>query len=362
MKKNSLFILFHLLVATTGHGLAADLPPKKQQADIPASVYPWTGFYAGLNSGYGWGVSGDAATQAFPIYDAVAPAANAFDPINAIAGTGLRVGNTALASNGAAKVSPAGFIGGGQIGYNWLFSARGASFVAGVEADFQGSTIGGSGRSFGTSQDSVQFNDGPGVHPCGPTINCVISRLALGAGETNANVDWLSTFRARMGYLVTPTTMIYGTGGLAYGRARTSVNNSALTLWSVSNLNAPFDIYNGTLPVPALAGANGSTALLVGWAAGGGLEWMFAQGWSLKAEGLYYDLGTFASPASSINYISPITLSIPPLGAATGLNVTTGQVLMTNAANTRVRYDGVIARAGLNYHFDLMSPLKIAKF
>jgi outer membrane immunogenic protein len=30
---------------------------------------------------------------------------------------------------------------------------------------------------------------------------------------------------------------------------------------------------------------------LSGWTAGGGLEWMFMQNWSLKAEALYWDLG-----------------------------------------------------------------------
>lgn len=120
--------------------------------------------------------------------------------------------------------------------------------------------------------------------------------------------------------------------------------------------------FNGVLPVPAITGANGSTATLVGWSAGGGVEWMFAQGWSLKAEGLYYDLGAFSSSASAIVYISPITLSIPPLGAATGLSVTNGQLLMMNVASTRLRYDGVLARAGINYHFDLTSASIVAKF
>ena len=362
MKTKFILILSLFLAVMTGRAPADDLRMQKPPETIAVGASPWAGFYAGLNAGYSWGVSGEASTQALPIFDAVAPAANAFDPINAIPGTALRAGNTALASAGAATLNPAGFIGGGQIGYNWLFDAREAHFIAGVEADFQGATIGGSGRAFGASQDSVQFNDGPGVHPCGPAINCVISRLALGAGEIKANLDWLGTVRARMGYLVTPTTMIYGTGGLAYGGARNSTNNSALTLWSVSNLNAPFDVFNGTLPVPAISGANGSTAALVGWAAGGGLEWMFAQGWSLKIEGLYYNLGSFSSSAGSVNYISPITLSIPPLGAATGLNVAAGQLLMSNAVSSRVRYDGVIARAGLNYHFDLTGAPAIERF
>ena len=360
MNTKYIYILSLFLVAATGRAAATDLSVAQSRAAIPAAVSPWTGFYAGLNAGYGWGVAGNASTQTFPLFDAVAPAANAFDPINAIPGTGLATGNTALANAGRFSLDQAGFIGGGQIGYNWMFNVRSMGFVAGVESDFQGATISGLGRVFGAAQDSVQFNDGPGVHPCGPAVNCVISRLALGAGETKADVDWLGTIRARMGYLVTPATLVYGTGGLAYGGVRTTANNSALTLWSVSNLNAPFDIYNGVLPVPSLSGATGSTATLVGWSGGGGVEWMFAQNWSLKAEGLYYDLGAFSSPASPIGYFSPITLSIPPLGAATGLSVTTGQLLMMNMASARVRYDGVIARAGLNYHFDLTSLASMA--
>lgn len=362
MKIKYIFTLSLVLAVISGRAPGADLSSPQPPVAMIAAVSPWSGFYAGLNAGYGWGVTGAATMQALPVFDAVAPAANAFDPINVVPGTGLRAGNSALASAGAVSVNQAGFIGGGQIGYNWLFKARAMDFVAGVEADFQGATIGGAGRFYGAAQDSVQFNDGPGVHPCGPAINCVINRLALGAGETKANLDWFGTVRARMGYLVTPTTMIFGTAGLAYGGVRTSTNNSALTLWSVSNLNAPFDVFNGVLPVPAMTGSNGSAATLVGWSAGGGLEWMFAQGWSLKAEGLYYDLGAFSSAASAIGYISPITLYIPPLGAATGLSVATGQLLMMNAASTRLRYDGVLARAGINYHFDLTSAPLVAKF
>lgn len=120
--------------------------------------------------------------------------------------------------------------------------------------------------------------------------------------------------------------------------------------------------FNGVLPVPAITGATGSTAMLVGWSAGGGAEWMFVQGWSLKASGLYYDLGAFSSSAGAKGYTSPITLSIPPLDGASGLSVTTGQLPMMKVASTRLRYDGVLVRAGINYHFDLTSASIVAKF
>jgi hypothetical protein len=44
--------------------------------------------------------------------------------------------------------------------------------------------------------------------------------------------------------------------------------------------------------------------------------------------------------------VSPITLAVPPF-----LSVNAGQALIANKPATRVRYDGVVVRAGVNYHF-----------
>ena len=63
------------------------------------------------------------------------------------------------------------------------------------------------------------------------------------------------------------------------------------------------------------------------WTAGGGLEWMFAPNWSLKAEYLYVDLG-------DIN--NTITYTY-------GANVST----MTSTAHDKFH----VVRAGLNWHF-----------
>jgi hypothetical protein len=39
-------------------------------------------------------------------------------------------------------------------------------------------------------------------------------------------------------------------------------------------------------------GGDGFAELVTGWTAGGGVEWMFTQNWSVKVEYLHYDLGT----------------------------------------------------------------------
>jgi outer membrane immunogenic protein len=86
---------------------------------------------------------------------------------------------------------------------------------------------------------------------------------------TNAiNSHWLSTLRARAGY-AWDRLWFYGTGGAAF-----------------ANVSASF------------AGLSGSTTQ-IGWTAGAGVEWAFADHWTTKLEYLYVDLGTAnLAPAS----------------------------------------------------------------
>lgn len=86
------------LVAFAGAASAADMPARMPVKAVPfVQAYNWTGFYAGVNLGYGWGRASD---------------------------------DLGLAS------SMNGVIGGAQIGYNWQLSNN---FVFGLETDFQGS-------------------------------------------------------------------------------------------------------------------------------------------------------------------------------------------------------------------------------
>ena len=89
-------------------------------------------------------------------------------------------------------------------------------------------------------------------------------------------------------------------------------------------------------------GAGNYDGTRIGWTAGGGGEWMFMPKWSLKGEALYYDLGsaTFAS--------SPIVIDIPPGGVYAGF----GRQIVSNTAFTRVKFDGVLLRGGVSYHFN----------
>jgi outer membrane immunogenic protein len=91
------------LLAVPFAAQAADVPIKRPYyKGTPQSVvsyYNWTGFYAGVNAGYGWGSS-----------DWSAP---------------------------AASIKPKGFMAGGTLGYNWQSGA----IVYGLEGDFDWSDV-----------------------------------------------------------------------------------------------------------------------------------------------------------------------------------------------------------------------------
>jgi outer membrane immunogenic protein len=345
-----------------GAGLAADLPSLK--APPPPVIPPppvWTGFYAGMNAGYGGGVSTSASTVAVPVFDGIALQANALDPQRQLAGTGLVPGIAALANSGFTNLNQSGFVGGVQVGYNYQW---GSNFVLGVETDFQGATLRGTGSYAGAASDSIAWKDPvfTGLAPCSLT-GCNFSRTVLGSGEVTARTDWIGTVRGRLGYLVTPTLLIFGTGGFAYAGVQASATHASTSIGTLTGANDarfpvpfPYSQFNGTYVVSSVPGAGTISGTRTGWTAGGGVEWMFMPNWSLKAEGLYYDLGSARLQSSPVNLLSPFNINLG------GINVSQGQVVVSNAPLTRVRFEGVMARAGVNYHFNFSAAPVIAGF
>ena len=114
---------FALALALTGSSMAEDL------ASYDRSPPLWTGFYVGLNAGYFWSGAKNNWVSTTPIINPV------------LAGTGAATVAEIVAvsaARGSTAIIPTwldGFIGGGQIGYNWNFVS---DFVAGLEADIQG--------------------------------------------------------------------------------------------------------------------------------------------------------------------------------------------------------------------------------
>ncbi len=195
-----------------------------------------------------------------------------YDPIIGALGALPGGGNSNLPSSGVAL--------GGTAGYN--YQIRG--FVIGVEAD--GSWLSNRTSTYGAF-DAI-FN---------------------ASHQTfNSKIDALVTGRIRLGVAVDPA-LLYVTGGVAAGH----VENSYVA-----------KIYEAPEPTWSDCGWR------VGWTAGAGVEVKIDQNWSVKGEGLYYQLAsdTVAVPV-------PITEGDP----------------ITTINHVRFADQGFIARVGLNYLF-----------
>ncbi len=292
-------------LALSGSAFAADLPSRKAAPVYapPPPVSTWTGFYVGLNAGGTWSESNTTIVGSGPFY--LNPGyQNA--ALHSAYYNALSNGTLPGSSNG-------GFIGGGQIGYNWQW---GNSIVMGVEADIQGVTTGSTGNS-GAAALAVTN---------GPVISSSVS--------ASRGMDYLGTVRGRLGYAITPTLLLFGSGGLAYGGVNSSV---AISQGVNSNI------------LGAALGSGQFSDTRVGWTAGGGAEWMFMPNWSAKVEYLYYDLGS-------------VTYNVSALSPVIGTNPNAGQIAFANAAQASTRFNGHIVRAGVNYHFNWGSAPVVAKF
>ena len=157
--------------------------------------YNWTGFYVGGHIGVGWADGGSS-----------------------------------------------GFLGGGQVGYNYQINPQ---WVLGVEADIAGTTI----------KDSVSA--------------AVIGPGAVLTANATASLDWVSTFAARFGYAF-DRWLVYSKVGGAWAHASATVT---------SGING---ITFGSISVDQTAS---------GWMLGVGTEYALSNNWSAKVEYNMMDFG-----------------------------------------------------------------------
>jgi outer membrane immunogenic protein len=291
-------------MALTGAAIAADLPSRAPPPVYlpPPPIFSWTGLYIGLNAGYTW--SNNNAVDV--------DTADVFGNPALVGGPAFGVASAALA-DGSVPAKIDGFIGGGQIGYNFQFAN---SFVVGLEADIQGIAAS-NGSHLVFSQATV----------AGFPLNPIDQNLSA-----SRRLDYLGTVRGRLGFTITPTLLVYGTGGLAYGQTKSSTSITQIVESDpifLPNHYSSFGSFSNTR---------------VGWTAGGGVEWLFAPNWSVKAEYLYYDLGN-------------VTYGLSPLQNFS--TVGGGTLFTAGAPVSRTRFTGNIVRAGLNYHFNLWGPAPI---
>jgi outer membrane immunogenic protein len=223
--KNFLLTTTAIVMLTGGTAFAADMPAK---AVAPAPILPpptWTGPYIAGIVGVG----------------RLNESANRSDSPGSLSPCGLY--------NSACSASATGFVGGVEVGYDW----QDRYFVYGVSADWTWT---------GLKQTQTKAS-------------------GISIFSHQAKIDWLASFRGRMG-LAVDNTLVYVTGGLALGHLKSNVFFSG-----ADGLNN--------------YGALNTTK--VGWVAGGGVEHKLNRNWSIKGEALYYDLGreTATGPSSPGN-------------------------------------------------------------
>jgi outer membrane immunogenic protein len=278
--------LFHavvLLLASVLSAAAADVPapiPTYTKAP-PLPISNWTGWYVGVNVGGSWGRSN---------VDVV------FDPSSRLS----------AAAPGSAPQAMNGALGGLQAGYNVQTSA----FVFGLETDIQ--ITGQKGDALSTVTLTTQ---GVCRAPCVPLPPTVTT----GTLSYAPKLPWFGTLRGRIGVAPTDRWLVYVTGGLAYGEART---DATFTLPPGNACLAP------CTPTPGGSVAGNFSQTRTGWTAGAGVEAALGGGWTGKLEYLHVDLG------DTTNTFVPIIT--PPF---------------VGTLRTSARITDDIVRVGVNYRF-----------
>jgi len=193
---------------------AADLPyrkaPVQQQQVIVTDS--WTGFYIGFHGGYGW-------ADFSPSVD-IAPFE---DP------------------------KTKGWVLGGHAGYMW----QAGMFVGGLEVDYSVADM---------------------KHDQSITVGLENTTIMLPPGTTSfsTKVESLASVRARAGFVLGQTFLLYGTGGLAWARTEAAI---------------------AYLPIEGTGFAATAVANNFGWVAGIGGEWKIMSNLMFRAEFLHYDFG-----------------------------------------------------------------------
>ncbi|MGO9399694.1 MAG: outer membrane protein [Xanthobacteraceae bacterium] len=202
--------------------------PTARAADLAVKApetptYQWSGCYAGLN--LGGGTSGTNFTST------VGPGTHL-----------LGADPTVVAASGGGGANADGVLAGGQVGCNWQHG----TLVLGLEGDFD------------------YFRSKPNFSNNTNTLSDGVTPFTISQSLTT---DYLATVRPRIG-IGADRNLAYITGGVAFGRVS----------YSESYVDGA---------VPPGAGTAAASRSVVGWTAGAGWEYAFAEHWTVRAEYLY---------------------------------------------------------------------------
>lgn len=230
---------------------AADLPSRAPayKAPLPVVAPSWTGFYVGASIGGQWANSEWTTTCLTP----TVPGNTC--PLGGAGGVPI-----VFVTNNPANFDSASVRGGIYGGYNWQVSPR---WVVGFDGDV------------------AQADNKKTIVGIPGTLTPAVLATTLDRSQVRAT--WDAGIRARVGYLIDPSLLVFVTGGASWLHLEGSAfcGSPAAGIWCT---------------IPADRGATWTnTSTRTGWSVGGGLEWMWSRNWMIRGEYRYADYGTFSS-------------------------------------------------------------------
>jgi outer membrane immunogenic protein len=290
---------------------AADLPaPIPNSAEVPpaVSISSWTGPYTGLDFGLRYDavdarvtsatVGTPPTTIALPFL--AAPSGNFLE--GAAPQTNAYVDNIALR-------------GGIYGGWNYQINA---DYVVGAEVDF------------GWANETAI------LHGSAYPTNLLFGSPALPFGATpldtfRVTTNWDGSAVLRVGRLLTPSTLFYVNGGLAWAHIQVTSTCSTTPTATVSNC-APDNYFSGTLGPAVIE----QSATALGWTAGIGLEVRLWSNWVARGQ---YRFSGFDYPSGSGAFTFATTRSCTGCSAASSpLNVSFQVPLMQHLFEIGIAY------------------------
>ena len=242
------FVIAVLSALSAAPAFAADISaPVYTKAPAPI-VNDWTGFYLGTGVG----------TRSSQVDGDVTKFAETFPggaSVNFLSGCGPSFACRGEPLNDTAfRVSP-------YFGYNYQFAIQ---WLVGIEAD----------AGFGSKTTTVAGVFSP---------NTVVSSLD-GADSFSVKTGWDASARGRLGFLFTPSFLLYTTGGAAWQHLETTSTCSGGVASGVCVPGGAF--------APQVV--TDSTTKL-GYTIGAGVETMLWRNWIVRGEYRYADFGTITN-------------------------------------------------------------------
>jgi outer membrane immunogenic protein len=264
-------------VAVVGPALADEAPPvKRQRAAAPERVAAapqqqgakWSGGQVGGSNG-------------------VSSVNNTFvDPGSYVCPTGTTFGSSCFETPFQFNEHKAVYTIGPFVGYRLQFGG----WVVGLEGDW----------SFKNAESSLAQSSATSISAVSSSGGSIISsnylRTDSFAGSVKQKSDY--SIRARVGWLVTPWSLLYVTGGVAFGEISGSLAYSGSLFFCGTSASPTVSTASSCLSSSSVSTATATTAVTwndtrVGSTVGAGWESEIFPGWKWRAEYRWTDFGDY---------------------------------------------------------------------